>query len=215
MLDTMNISSKLKFILSLLTGTLFFAACAGPIKGLPDDEKINPVVVYTEACNYNLRGMLTEYISPAAYSSLAARRREMPGLNGLCIETTSNIEPLLKKFGIKAIITDINDTMPPPKSARNYAANSIGAKYIIFIHKPVIDNYIQNNIYTPYVYTGIDIFDLTSNEAIGSGKVISGKVAIPKNGAMVATKIAETLRKRCSNKYFGCGTDGAIYMLGR
>ncbi|WP_233867035.1 hypothetical protein [Paraburkholderia adhaesiva] len=211
----MDFSNIIKFILPLLIYPLFFAACAGPIKGLPDNEEINPAVVYVESCDYNLRGMLAEYVSPAVYLSLEARRHQMPELSGLCVEIMANIESTLEKFGIKAIVKDVNSATAPPKDVRNYAANNIGAKYIIFIHKPVIDNLIQNNLYVPYVYTGVDMFDLNSDKAIGSGEVISGKVAIRENGVMVATKIAETLRKRCSNRYVGCGTDGGIYMFGR
>ncbi|NML34239.1 hypothetical protein [Paraburkholderia antibiotica] len=216
--DNFNAGKKIRFLFfSTLIGSLL-TACASPISGLAANEKISPVIVYIESCNYDLNGTLSKYVSEAVYPSLAARRRQMPGLVDLCRETISHVGSALERSEITTVVNTVDDAIPA-QTVRDQAAAKIGAKYIIFVRKPAINNLIQNTgptiLYIPYVYTTVDVYTVASEKPVGSGQVVSGKYASAEKGATVAARIAKTLNERCSNRQLGCGADGGIFLYGR
>jgi len=169
------------------------------------EEKISPVLVYTSDCDFKkeidgigILGARTAY--PAAYAGEA-----------VCTALNNELPSAMDAAGIAATIrTRTSDPKTARPSTLKEDAATIGAKYVVAVGEP--NGFAGYQQYPPSVGVNIRLYDAETGEYRGlaedtyqiSLREFSNRgpsKAAQSIAASIANKLAQTMRKRCTEKY--------------
>lgn len=215
--DHMLCSIKIRSILSTVALYFLYGCSSASINGLNDSQPISPVVVFVESCKYDF-GTLPRYVWDTAARRPSDRQRMLSRLVLDCRSMTESLKSSLDEQSISSKIVIVDSEHAPESVDRDKTSNDVGAKYQIFIHKPVIEaeeipfgpGYSGAIVYRPYMTARIDVFRVGISKRVGDGEVKGND-----SGKEIAVRIAKTLRQRCSSRWLNaCGKTGSVQFSG-